>query len=289
MRSKDFAWSLMAAAAAAGSLSFAERARGADYDYGPAPGFASAPPQALPQDKVEFASNWYIRGDLAYAAETYPKLSFDSTFSEPPPILNTFSAGAGFGYKVNNWLRTDLVLDYRSPVHAAGIGGQACTLVLPDAATGQLGYTPETCAGHFNTEIHRWDLLANGYFDLGTWSGFTPYVGAGAGVSWARTKQSVYWTYGDDLPCQTSCGFPSSSGNTYFGYFDRSQSRMDYQFAWAAMAGLAIAMTEHAQLDVGYRFLDLGNVSGLSAVTGAPVTQRVFVNEVRAGVRYMID
>ncbi len=64
---------------------------------------------------------------------------------------------------------------------------------------------------------------------------------------------------------------------------------MDYQFAWAAMAGLAIAMTEHAQLDVGYRFLDLGNVSGLSAVTGAPVTQRVFVNEVRAGVRYMID
>ena len=64
---------------------------------------------------------------------------------------------------------------------------------------------------------------------------------------------------------------------------------MNYQFAWAAMAGVAIAMTDHAQLDVGYRFLNLGSVTGLSAVTGASVTQRVFVNELRAGVRYMID
>ncbi|HUZ91763.1 MAG TPA: outer membrane beta-barrel protein [Methylocella sp.] len=286
MCSKDFARGIVAVAAVAGSLSFAERATGADYGYGgPPPAFVQGPQH----DKVEFASNWYVRGDLAYAAETYPKLSFDSTFSEPPSVLNSFSAGAGFGYKVNNWFRTDLVLDYRSPIHAAGIGGQPCTLVLPDAITGKLGYTAETCAGHFNTDIHRWDLLANGYFDLGTWSGFTPYVGAGAGVTWARAKQSVYWTYGDNLPCQTSCGFASPSGNTYFGYFDSSQSRMDYQFAWAVMAGVTISMTEQAQLDVGYRFLDLGNVTGISGVTGASVTQRVFVNELRAGVRYMID
>ena len=64
---------------------------------------------------------------------------------------------------------------------------------------------------------------------------------------------------------------------------------MNYQFAWAVMAGVAIAMTEQAQLDVGYRFLDLGNVSGISSVTGTSVTQKVFVNELRAGVRYMID
>ena len=55
------------------------------------------------------------------------------------------------------------------------------------------------------------------------------------------------------------------------------------------MAGLAIAMTDHAQLDVGYRFLDLGLVTGISSVTGTSVTQRVRANEVRAGVRYTID
>jgi opacity protein-like surface antigen len=67
------------------------------------------------------------------------------------------------------------------------------------------------------------------------------------------------------------------------------QARMNYHFAWAAMAGVAIAMTDHAQLDVGYRFLDLGPITGISPVTGTSVTQRIRVNEVRAGVRYMID
>jgi len=69
--------------------------------------------------------------------------------------------------------------------------------------------------------------------------------------------------------------------------FDRSQTQMHYQFAWALMAG--VGMTDHAQLDVGYRFLDLGAVSGFSGMTGTSVSQRVFVNELRAGVRYMID
>jgi len=51
------------------------------------------------------------------------------------------------------------------------------------------------------------------------------------------------------------------------------------------MAGVAIAMTDHAQLDVGYRFLDLGPITGISSVTRTSVTQRVRANEVRAGVR----
>jgi len=48
-------------------------------------------------------------------------------------------------------------------------------------------------------------------------------------------------------------------------------------------------MTEQAQLERRLPFLDLGNVSGISSATGASVTQKVFVNELRAGVRYMLD
>lgn len=280
MSSRIFARSIVGVAAMAGLVSLADRAIGADYA---APSADFVPPPIA--DKVEFASNWYIRGDLAYAQETFPKFAIDSVFPSSPSVLNSYSAGAGVGYKVNDWFRTDLVLDYRSPIHAAGIAGQPCTLVLPDAITGQLGYSSATCGGHFDSETHRWDLLANAYFDLGTWSGFTPYIGAGAGVTWARTKQSVYWTYGNNLPCQTSCAI----GSSYFSDYDRSQSRMNYQFAWALMAGVAIAMTEHAQLDVGYRFLDLGTVSGFSSLPGMLTSQKVLVNELRAGVRYMID
>jgi opacity protein-like surface antigen len=178
-----------------------------------------------------------------------------------------------------------LILDYRSQIHTIGSVATPCSVVLPSVITGLPTITPQTCIGHSDTELHRWDLLANGYLDLGTWDGFTPYIGAGAGVSFGRTNQSVNYTFGNNLPCQSVCAI----GGNVFSDFDSSQSSMTYRFAWALMAGVAIAMTDHAQLDVGYRFLDLGPITGISSITGTPVTKIIRANEVRAGVRYMID
>jgi opacity protein-like surface antigen len=286
MKSKDSARNIAMAAAMIGVLplaglcALAEPAAGADFGQ-PFPGLASPP--AL-DDRVQFVTNWYVRGDLAYAQETFPNIA-PFTFGSSPSALNTYSADIGGGYKVNNWFRTDLILDYRKQIHAIGSAATPCSVVLPSVITGLPTITPQTCIGNFDSEIRRWDLLANGYLDLGTWDGFTPYIGAGAGVTWAHINQSVNFTFGNGLPCQTSCAI----GGNFFANFDRSQSNVTYRFAWAAMAGVAIAMTDHAQLDVGYRFLDLGTITGISSATGTSVTQRVRANEVRAGVRYMID
>ena len=289
MNSTDMARNIATAAAMIGVLplaglcALAEPAAGADFGQ-PFPGLAAPAPRA---DMVEFASNWYVRGDLAYAQETFPNIA-PFAFGSSPSVLNTFSAGVGGGYKVNNWFRTDLILDYRSQIHAIGSAATPCfTIVTNPPRSGNPVGT--TCIDHSDNEIHRWDLLANGYLDLGTWDGFTPYIGAGAGVTWARTNQSVNFTL-NGLPCQASCGFITNGGNVVtFADFDSSQSSISYRFAWALMAGVAIAITDHAQLDVGYRFLDLGPITGISPVTGTTVTQRVRANEVRAGVRYMID
>ena len=286
MKSKDLARNIALAAAMIGVLplaglcTLAEPAAGADFGQ-PFPGFADPAPRA---DMVEFASNWYVRGDIAYAKETFPNVA-PFTFGSSPSMLNTYSAGVGMGYKVNHWFRTDFILDYRSPIHAVGSAATPCSVVAPSVITGLPTIVPQTCLGHSDTQIHRWDLLANGYLDLGTWDGFTPYIGAGAGVTWARTKQSVNFTFGNGLPCQASCAI----GGNFFANFDRSGSNVNYRFAWAVMAGVAIAMTDHAQLDIGYRFLDLGTITGISSATGTSVTQRVRANEVRVGVRYMID
>ena len=264
----------------AGLCALAEPAAAADFGQ-PFSGLASP---LAGDDRVQFASNWYVRGDLAYAQETFPNIA-PFTFGSSPSVLNTYSAGAGMGYKVNNWFRTDLILDYRSMIHAAGIGApMTCGVSTTDIFGNPISVT-ETCIAHSDTALHRWDLLANGYLDLGTWDGFTPYLGAGAGVSWGRTKQSVNFTFGNGLPCQANCAI----GGGFFADFDRSQSNITYRFAWALMAGVAIAMTDHTQLDVGYRYVDLGSITGLSSVTGTAVTQKVRANEVRAGVRYMID
>jgi opacity protein-like surface antigen len=179
MNSKDLARDIVLAAAMIGVLplvglcALAEPAAGADFGQ-PFPGFAAPAPLA---DRVEFASNWYVRGDLAYAQETFPNIS-PFTFGSSPSVLNTFSADiGGGGYKVNNYFRTDLVLDYRSQIHAIGSGAAPCfTNVSNPPPMGNP--VPANCVGHFDSEIRRWDLLANAYLDLGTWDGFTPYIGA---------------------------------------------------------------------------------------------------------------
>jgi opacity protein-like surface antigen len=61
-----------------------------------------------------------------------------------------------------------LILDYRSQIHAIGSAATPCGVVLPSVITGLPTITPETCIAHSNAEINRWDLLANGYLDLGT-------------------------------------------------------------------------------------------------------------------------
>src|SRR6202011_5234684 len=124
MNSKDLARNIALAAAMIGVLplaglcALARPAAGAVFGQ-PYPGLAA------PAPLVEFVSNWYVRGDLAYAQETFPNIS-PFAFGSSPSALNTYSAGAGMGYKVNNWFRTDLILDYRSQIHAIGSGGTNC-------------------------------------------------------------------------------------------------------------------------------------------------------------------
>ena len=62
----------------------------------------------------------------------------------------------------------------------------------------------------------------------------------------------------------------------------------DTQFAWAAMAGVSYAVAPHTLLDVGYRYLDLGRAT-VSLFPSASVTRGLSSQQVRFGVRYMID
>ncbi len=124
------------------------------------------PPPAAPL--VEPAiGGWYLRGDLGAAwgelqsAESAPGFA-DPTSSE---LGSGFVAGLGAGYK-SQWLRTDLTVDYTSPLKYTG------TIASPDDTT---------------AKVEAATILFNGYIDLGTWYRVTPYIGAGAGTAWLRT------------------------------------------------------------------------------------------------------
>lgn len=110
--------------------------------------------------------------------------------------------------------------------------------------------------------------LFNGYLDLGTWYHMTPYIGAGAGAAYVRLSDYV------------STAAPGTSGDT---------SKNQWKFAWAGMAGVAFPVSHNLMVDVGYRYLGIGNVSTGSDAVNAMTFKNVAAHEVRVGLRWSFD
>ncbi|RYC33777.1 porin family protein [Lichenibacterium minor] len=241
----------------------AGEAAAADMPSYYSPPDAYAPRAEAPQ---EFGSGWYLRGDAAFGPEDRPKLllqgnvpAFDRKGSG-----TGYAFGAGAGYKFTDWFRADVTGDYLDPFRYAAN--------IPCGAT---------CAINQRTEVQRFDGLVNGYVDLGTYAGLTPYVGAGAGIAGTVADGSIRIN-GNAL---ASGVIDPRTGTTVTSGIP---TRTDYGFAWAAMAGVSYAVGSHALLDIGYRYLDLGHTT-VSLFPSATVTRDLSTQEVRIGVRYMID
>lgn len=83
-------------------------------------------------------------------------------------------------------------------------------------------------------------FLFNMYFDIHTGTVFTPYVGAGIGVTNA-----------------------SMDYNFKSGRYSIPESRVsDWKLSWNVGAGVGVAVTKNLTLDLGYRYSDLGRFAG---------------------------
>ena len=228
----------------------------------------SGPPMAGP---VEFGSGRYLRGDLGYKLYRAPDAHFDYFTGFPPPsnvmtnpsLSNTVVAGLGFGYKFNPWFRADLTLDHEWPGHFHG--NLPCVLCTP------------TFSDEY-ADISAWSGLVNVYFDLplggeGALSGFTPYVGAGVGLSYLTASNVHYLN-----PPATTGVWPGAS---------------TWNFSWALMAGVSYNLTQKWVVDANYRYVHLGNaVSGPTdpAFGNQPIHyDNISASEFRVGLRYLIN
>jgi opacity protein-like surface antigen len=203
------------------------------------------PPEPEPVVVETFASGWYLRGDIGAG------FGGTSGTAATNPLVNPTTGslgsnavvGVGVGIKTK-WLRTDVTVDYLSPVTYRG------TITSPNDVSGRIQATA---------------ALFNGYIDLGTWYGLTPYIGAGVGVA--------FTTLGDF----SRSAVPISAG---------SSSTSQTNLAYAAMAGVAFAATPNLQVDVGYRYLNIGDVNGPNDASGQMTVRNVASHEIRAGVRW---
>ena len=211
------------------------------------PPVVEAPPVHQP---VEYGG-WYIRGDLDYhwastsaAPTTSPTASTccgeavpGSGSFDSDSLKGGFSLGAGVGYQINNYFRTDLTADYLFNSDFDGSTTGFCAGVV--------------CSSTDHSSYSAWLLLANAYADIGTWYGFTPYVGAGIGGA------HVKW---DDL------------NNTIDGVTTVHDGAENWRFAWALMAGTSYCLTNKLKLDVGYRYSHIngGRMFELAPVSDPP-------------------
>jgi len=89
-------------------------------------------------------------------------------------------------------------------------------------------------------------LFVNGYHDFHNRFAFTPYVGLGLGVSFVDMKSKVKW---EDYDSQY--GYDSGSFS--------AKKKSSTNTAWNMGTGFSYVFTNRLVLDVGYRFLWIGN------------------------------
>jgi opacity protein-like surface antigen len=268
---------------------------------------APPPPPVPVATPIVEASGWYLRGDIGVGHQSMkPKLE-DSRFPTTP-VVNTFDfsqskvpfAGIGAGYQWNSWLRTDVTAEYRFRsdysftdkscqtnnalgAFVSGVPGVPCNITP--------GFNGVDRRNYYNGRITSAVVMFNAYLDLGNWSGFTPYIGAGVGYASNTVARSTDIGINNSYAAGVLTGV-SSSGLVTFK--DRTQGSV----AYALMAGVGYDLSPSAKLDLGYRYINLGKVRqyvfdctggpGVAGTCGDYLNHtRIHAHEFRLGLRYM--
>lgn len=228
------------------------------------------PPVIEYEQPAPVYGGWYLRGHIGMSNQRLSRLenaknsagnfewvqrgSFDSA-----PIF-----GGGVGYKVNDHLRLDGIVEYR---------GKASFSAL-DRYPGGTGWSAGT--NEYDAQKSELLLMANVYADLGTFRGITPYIGAGLGAS----RNTIHNFRDVNVP---------QNGVAYGG------TKSEWQLAWALHAGVGIQATDRMTIDLGYSYLSLGNGKTHDVVTydgtqnvGPFTFKNITSHDFKLGVRYAL-
>jgi len=238
-------------------------------------GYAPPPMMAAPSPSI------YLRVDGAYAAYDKPVITEDGIYDLVDNDIDShWSVGGGVGLYFGRGFRGDVTLEKRFETDVTG------------AITDPFATLPGTRHFGFESTV----VLANLYYDFDFGHRITPYVGVGLGYAWNKTTAGTV----DGL-----CGCDGTI-----------EGKSDGHVAGALMAGFTARLrggssvvgggsTKDAPvvidngrglyLDVGYRFLYLGDVetgvvranyNSNNVVSNDPTVSEIHAHEVRVGLRY---
>jgi opacity protein-like surface antigen len=221
-------------------------------------------------------SGWYLRGFVGMTNQQVNNVGFSPNPFPNDNITTQFATfdssplfGMGVGYQWNNWLRFDVTGEYRANSHFRSIQVDHSV-------------TPVQFADEYNASKNEVLFLANAFIDLGTWWCVTPFIGAGIGGSY-NTIQSF-----TDIGNSVGDGISSTT-------FADDHSK--WSFAWALYAGLAYQVTPNFNVELMYRYVNLGSAQTgpAHAFDNTPIPTNPFVfdtitsHDLMLGVRWMFD
>jgi len=241
-----------------------------------APALAADVPQRPVPVPHAVMTGWYLRGDIGYSNQQVDELFNVLYEGVGVTDVNNISAefdggptfGIGLGYRINNWFRTDVTGEYRSKVDFSGLD----IITIP-------GDPFPVVPNNYDAKKSEWLVMLNGYWDMGSWHGISPFIGAGVGA--ANIEISGF----------TDVGIGSISGGPAISY---GGDHDEWNFAWALHAGVGFEVTEAFTLELAYRYLDLGDAAsgdliasdGTNTIDNPMEFEDITSHDVKLGVRY---
>jgi opacity protein-like surface antigen len=230
------------------------------------------------------SAGWYVRADGGYNWYTDPSITLEDGFTAAGTKMDgAWSVGGGIGRYFGRGFRGDITVDH-----------------LFDADTTTSIYECNCYVGETKFDFSSTVVLANIYYDFNRGGRFVPYIGAGVGFAHNETSSGTI---------VSACGCDEGS-------FGKGSSN---NFAAAAMAGVswkirggettyvgglkdapvAVSSGNALWLDVGYRFLYLGDAKtgdiewAPSDVTPVepvdPHVKNLMAHQIRVGLRYDLN
>ena len=234
-----------------------------------------------PPPPIKVGKTWYLRGHIGMTNQRVGSLENVSfaTANNLVIVDKNFESGMTFGLGVgirkgDHW-RFDLTGEYRGETGFHGL----------DTWTDGAG---DPRFNNYTGKKSEWLFLANGYYDIGTWHGITPFVGAGLG-----TSRNTFHSFRDagiayGTPNDLATAFPT------LAYADAAST---WNFAWALHAGLGFQVNDNVALELGYSFVHLGSVQsgdiiafdGTNNIYNPMIFNNLTSHDLKLTLRYEFD
>lgn len=267
-------------------------------------------PMPIPMNEAQ----WYLRLDIGGSFVGGVDVGVQGVGISPheaDEIPTSVFGEAGIGYRFNKNFRVDFTSSFHDSYALTEDPVQTYVALreVPGPEDSNLAGANTTLRNFYN--VTRTDEvqmkqqstnMVNFYYDIANESKFTPYVGAGVGITYVNTEHTTLESANcfqgqQDFPS----GIPSGTVNTGCHSNDdirtsftstTSVEESEWLFSGALMAGFSYDFNEYLAMDAGYRVVYMpGTISRTSpTVTGNVTTDWTdFLNhQFRTGLRLKI-